>query len=60
MTFTKGVGSPVYMASEVIPKEDKNKKAADIFSFAITMFECFAWGDAYPKATFKFPQQISS
>ena len=58
MTFTKGIGSPVFIASEVIPKEDKNKKAADIFSFAITMFECMKWGEAYPKELFKFPWDV--
>ena len=59
MTFTKGVGTPVYMAPEVLDKE-KYKKPADVFSFGVMLYECFAWGDAYPKATFKFPWQISS
>ena len=59
MTFTKGVGSPTYMAPEVLNKE-KYKKAADVFSFGVMMFECFKWGEAYPKAQFKFPWQIST
>ena len=59
MTFTKGVGSPTYMAPEVLNQE-KYKKAADVFSFGVMMFECFKWGEAYPKAQFKFPWQISS
>ena len=27
----------------------------DIFSFGVMLFECFGWGDAYPKSQFKFP-----
>ena len=59
MTFTKGVGTPVYMAPEVINKQ-KYKKPADVYSFGVMMFECFKWGEAYPKAQFKFPWQISA
>ena len=51
MTFTKGVGSPTYMAPEVLNK--KCKKAADVFSFGVMLFECFKWGEANPKAQFK-------
>ena len=35
--------------------KEKYKKAADVYSFAIMMYECFVWGDAYPKALFKCP-----
>ncbi|ELP87958.1 protein serine/threonine kinase, putative [Entamoeba invadens IP1] len=58
MTFTKGVGTPTYMAPEVLKKE-KYKKPADVYSFGITMFECFKWGDSYPKSEFKFPWKIA-
>ncbi|ELP83453.1 serine/threonine protein kinase HT1, putative [Entamoeba invadens IP1] len=58
MTFTKGVGSPVYMAPEVL-KQEKYQKSADIYSFAITMFECFGWCEAYPLDTFKYPWKIA-
>ena len=58
MTFTKGIGTPVYMAPEML-KQNKYKKAADIFSFAITMYEVFAWEEAYPKKEFKFPWKIA-
>ena len=44
MTFTKGIGTPVYMAPEVFNKA-KYKKAADVFSFGVMMYECFVWGD---------------
>ena len=57
MTFTKGVGTPVYMAPEVLNKE-KYKKAADVFSFGVMLYECFKWGEAYPKVLFKFPWDI--
>ena len=39
MTFTKGIGTPTYMAPEVLNKE-KYKKAADVYSFGVMMYEC--------------------
>ncbi|ELP94565.1 protein serine/threonine kinase, putative [Entamoeba invadens IP1] len=58
MTFTKGIGTPVYMAPEVL-KQEKYTKSADIYSFGITMFEIFSWKEAYPKEEFKFPWKIA-
>ncbi|ELP91542.1 interleukin-1 receptor-associated kinase, putative [Entamoeba invadens IP1] len=58
MTFTKGVGTPVYMAPEIL-KQEKYKKSADIYSFAITMFETISWREAYIKNEFKFPWKIA-
>ncbi|ELP88654.1 protein kinase domain containing protein, partial [Entamoeba invadens IP1] len=58
MTFTKGIGTPIYMAPEVL-KQEKYTKSADVYSFAITMFECFSWEEAYPISTFKFPWKIA-
>ncbi|ELP83911.1 tyrosine protein kinase, putative, partial [Entamoeba invadens IP1] len=52
MTFTKGIGSPKYMAPEVLNKE-KYKHAADVYSFSITMYECLGWCEAFGKE--KFP-----
>ena len=57
MTFTKGIGSPTYMAPEVLMKR-KYKTPADIFAFGITMFEILHWDRIYPKTMFKFPWQI--
>ena len=57
MTFTKGIGSPTYMAPEILNKE-KYKSAADVFSFGIMLFECLKWGEAYPKSIFKFPWDV--
>ena len=58
MTFTKGIGSPSYMAPELLKKQHY-KKPADVFSFAITMYEFFSWSEAYPKQQFKFPWKIA-
>ena len=58
MTFTKGIGTPAFMAPEILNKE-KYKKPADIYSFSITMFEIFIWNEAYPKSLFKFPWKIA-
>ena len=57
MTFTKGVGSPVYMAPEILKKESY-KKAADIYSFSVTMYECLTCRECYPKEKFKFSWKI--
>ncbi|ELP83811.1 protein kinase domain containing protein, partial [Entamoeba invadens IP1] len=58
MTFTKGVGTPKYMAPEILNKEHY-KKPADVYSFAITTLECFLWGEAFPKSTYIFPWTIA-
>ncbi|ELP85490.1 protein serine/threonine kinase, putative [Entamoeba invadens IP1] len=58
MSFTKGIGTPVDMAPEIVKKE-KYKKSADVFSLGITMFECFGWCQAYPKTQFKYPWVIA-
>ena len=53
MTFTDGVRTPTYTTPEVLNKE-KYKKAADVFLLAVMLFECDTWGEAYPRALFKF------
>ena len=42
MTFTKGIGTPVNMAPEVLVNE-QYKRPADVFSFAVTMLETLKW-----------------
>ncbi len=58
MTFTKGIGTPVYMAPEILRQERYSDKA-DIFSFGITIYEIIAWEECYPKTLFKFPWKIA-
>ena len=57
MTFTKGIGTPTYMAPEVLNKE-KYKAGADVYAFGVTMYECFKWDEAYPKAVFLCPLDL--
>ena len=58
ITFTKGIGTPIYMAPEVLQKKHY-KTAADIYSFAITMYGVMKWGEVYPKEMFAFPWSIA-
>ncbi|ELP91765.1 protein kinase domain containing protein, partial [Entamoeba invadens IP1] len=58
MTFTKGIGTPIYMAPEVLNRE-KYKKPADVYSFAITMLECLIWEDAFSKVLYPHPWCIA-
>ena len=58
LTFTKGIGTPAYMAPEILKKQ-KYKKPADVYAFAITMYEVLSWTQAYPKKQFKFPWKIA-
>ena len=48
MTFSKGIGTPIYMSPEVL-KQQHYKKPSDIYSFPLTMYEYMKWGEAYPK-----------
>ncbi|ELP89083.1 protein serine/threonine kinase, putative [Entamoeba invadens IP1] len=58
MTFTKGIGTPAYMPPEVL-KQEKYKKSADVYAFAITMYEVFGWKEAFGKETFRYPWKIA-
>ena len=42
ITFTKGIGTPIYMSPEVLNKEHY-KSPSDIYSFSITIYECIKW-----------------
>ena len=59
MTFTKGIGTPIYMAPEVFNKQHY-KKPADVYSFAVTMLEIMIWGTAFPKSVYKHPWDIAN
>ena len=58
MTFTKGIGTPKYMAPEIL-KREKYKKPADIYSFAITMVEVITFKDPFPSSQFKYAWDIA-
>ncbi|ELP91812.1 tyrosine kinase, putative, partial [Entamoeba invadens IP1] len=58
MTFTKGVGTPKYMAPEVLLKEHY-KKPADVYSLAVTFYEALIWNEIYPKNLFQYPWTIA-
>ncbi|EKE41584.1 tyrosine kinase, putative [Entamoeba nuttalli P19] len=59
MTFTKGVGTPSFMAPEIL-KRKKYKTAADIYSFAISIYSVMIWENPYPKQEFEYPWVIAT
>ena len=59
MTFTKGIGTPIYMSPEILNKKHY-KMPADIYSFAITMLEVMIWNEAFPKSMYKYPWEIAN
>ncbi|ELP83726.1 protein serine/threonine kinase, putative [Entamoeba invadens IP1] len=59
MTFTKGIGTPIFMAPEILNGGKKYKMPADVFSFAITMYDIFNWGGLYPVAEFPYPWSVA-
>ncbi|ELP84301.1 protein serine/threonine kinase, putative [Entamoeba invadens IP1] len=60
MTFTKGVGTPIYMAPEILEKRYYTK-SADVYSYGITLYECLSWKDPYPgdDPKFKYPWNVA-
>eukprot|EP00727_Mastigamoeba_balamuthi_P006645 m51a1_g2600 putative tyrosine protein kinase (776) ;mRNA; r:455370-458765 len=52
MKMTKGLGTPIYMAPEVLCGSSTYSKAADVWSFAIMMWE--VWAEKEPYETFGF------
>ncbi|ELP92662.1 protein serine/threonine kinase, putative [Entamoeba invadens IP1] len=58
MTFTKGIGTPTYMAPEILDKMNY-KLSADIYSFAMTMLEVASWAPAFPANRFKHPWDVA-
>ena len=51
MTFTNSIGSPAFMAPEIL-NQQHYKMPADIYSFALTMYEVFSWNEIYPMKNF--------
>ncbi|GAB1223499.1 hypothetical protein ENUP19_0149G0037 [Entamoeba nuttalli] len=58
MTFTKGIGTPKYMAPEVLNREHY-KMESDIYSFSITMLQIITWQDPFPKTLYPHPWDIA-
>ncbi|ELP88014.1 protein serine/threonine kinase, putative [Entamoeba invadens IP1] len=58
VTFTKGVGSPIYMAPEMIVS-NTYKIEADVFAFGLSLLECMKWRQAYEKPEFNYMWQVA-
>ena len=58
MTFSKGIGTPIYMSPEALNKQHY-KMPADIYSFSITMYETYILENPYSGEEFKFPWKIA-
>ncbi|KAL7719714.1 Protein serine/threonine kinase [Entamoeba marina] len=60
MTFTKGIGTPKFMAPEILAKE-KYQLSSDVYSFGVTMYEIDTWKEVYPNTDnrFKFPWGVA-
>ncbi|ELP93825.1 protein serine/threonine kinase, putative [Entamoeba invadens IP1] len=58
MTFTKGIGTPTFMAPEIL-KMEKYNIAADVYSFAMLMLSVVKWGKIFTDPEFKFPWKIA-
>ncbi|ELP92031.1 protein serine/threonine kinase, putative [Entamoeba invadens IP1] len=60
MTFTKGIGTPVYMAPEVLDRK-RYRTTADVYSFGIAMYEIIGWKAAFSMKDpqFNFPWKIA-
>ncbi|ELP90688.1 tyrosine kinase, putative, partial [Entamoeba invadens IP1] len=58
MTFTKGVGTPKYMAPEILNKQHY-KMSSDVYSLGVAFYETLIWGEAYPKKDFKFAWSVA-
>ncbi|ELP95026.1 protein serine/threonine kinase, putative [Entamoeba invadens IP1] len=58
MTFTAGIGTPKYMAPEIL-KKAKYGKPADIYSLGITIYEIVLLRDVYG-IEYKYPWNIAN
>ena len=61
MTFTNGIGTPIYMSPECLNGEHY-KLPSDIYSFSILMYVTWIWKDRYPPTDprFKFAWGIAN
>ena len=58
ITFSKGIGTPVYMSPEVL-NQKHYKSPSDNYSFSITIYEFIQCRNYYPKEIFKHETPIS-
>ena len=59
MSFTRGIGTPKYMAPELLCKQHY-KSPADIYSLAVTTYELFSNSFAYDRRDFKYEWNIAT
>ena len=55
--MTRGVGSPYYMAPEMLRGDDKYTRAVDVYSFAIVCVEL--WNEELPYSEVEFEAQFT-
>ena len=58
LSFVSCTPYPIAGAPE---EQDKQhyKALADVYSFAISMYECLVWGSAFPNSEFKCPWNVT-
>ncbi|ELP92884.1 protein serine/threonine kinase, putative [Entamoeba invadens IP1] len=59
LMYTKSIGTPKYMAPEITNVE-KYTLAADVYSLAVTMLECFSWTDPFDEKMFLYSWDITN
>jgi len=55
MTMTRGIGTPYYMAEEILRGDDKYTRAIDVYSFGIMCVEL--WNERLPYSETSFETQ---
>ncbi|ELP91447.1 protein serine/threonine kinase, putative [Entamoeba invadens IP1] len=58
MTFTKGIGTPSYMAPEVLNRE-YYKQPADVYSLGMTIYTTMLWKEPFPKILFPYAWSVA-
>lgn len=60
--YTKGVGTPSFMAPELLSGESipKYSELTDVYSFAVLLYELFSGTEAYSTESFQTPWKVSN
>ncbi|ELP85065.1 protein serine/threonine kinase, putative [Entamoeba invadens IP1] len=58
ITFTRGIGTPAYMPPEILLQR-RYEKMADVYSFGITIYECYYGHLAYSKEKYPYAWNIA-